>query len=170
MSGGVLWITGLPGVGKTVLADAVAARLTQGGARIERLDGDAFRAALGVAGSAYDRDSRLALAQRYVAHAHERACSGVLLVASVVALFSAVHEQLRQLPVPYLEVWLRAPESLRRSRAGDHAVPATPRIGVDIEAQFPQFAHLVLDNDDDPATLEHLATRIETAWRASHAV
>jgi len=165
MSGGVVWITGLPGVGKTTLAAAVCARLRARGAPTVLLDGDAVRAMLGEAGRRFDADSRRGLALVYARIAAWLAGEGVVVVAAVVALFDAAREANRSTGRRYLEVWIRAPEAMRRARAADRSA-AGPRVGVELAPEWPRDDHLVLDNDDNPATIEELAGRVLAAWEA----
>jgi adenylylsulfate kinase len=165
MSGGLLWITGLPGVGKTTLAAAVCARLRAGGAPVVVLDGDAVRVLLGAAGRHFDATSRRDLALTYARIAAWLAGQGVVVVAAVVALFDEARAANRANGLPYLEVWLRAPDALRRIRAADREAEG-PRVGVELAPEWPRNAHLVLDNDDRPSTIDELAGQVVATWRA----
>ncbi len=167
---GIIWITGLPGTGKTRLADAVAEALRAHAIDVARVDGDALRRQFGASTSGFDRDSRIALGQRYVAHALRLAAAGKVVVASVVALFDVVRGPLRDSAARYLEVWLRAPEAIRLQRSGDRNALDTPRMGADMTPEFPRAAHLVLNNDDDPETIDRLALQIVAAWCVHNAV
>lgn len=163
MSGGLVWITGLPGVGKSALAAAVAARLRAAAVPVVVLDGDTLRALLGDRGRGFESEQRRELAMTYARLAAWIAREGVLVLAAVVALFESAREVNRAGGMPYVEVWLRAPEALRRQRAGDRDAGG-PRVGIELAAEFPRAAHLVLDNDDDPATLARLAEAVVQAW------
>ena len=59
--GFALWLTGLSGAGKSTLATQVAARLRDGGAKVEVLDGDEVRTHLskGLGYSREDRDTNV---------------------------------------------------------------------------------------------------------------
>jgi cytidine diphosphoramidate kinase len=161
---GVVWITGLPGVGKTSLALKVADNLRANGLPVFTLDGDDMRRALGVHNSHYDSSSRRQLAMLYADHALSLAASGQLVVASVVALFHDARRRLRQANLPYLEVWLRAPEMLRQERAGDANAPPNLRVGLGVDVEFPCAPDMALDNDGDVLGLDDLATQISNAW------
>jgi adenylylsulfate kinase-like enzyme len=161
MAGGLIWITGLPGVGKSALAGEVVRRLRASGRAVVVLDGDTLREVLDA--NRHDPAARLALGLTYSRLAAWLAGQGIVVVAAVVALFHAVHAANRAGPQPLLEVWLRAPETLRRARAGDRDA-AGPRVGVDLPAEWPLQPHLVLDNDDRAETLARLAEAVVAAW------
>lgn len=164
MDGGLIWITGLPGVGKTALAGEVVRRLRARGVAVVALDGDALRAVLGANG--HDAATRRALGLTYARLAAWLAGQGLVVVAAVVALFHAVHAANRAAGQPLLEVWLRAPEALRRARAGDRDADG-PRVGIDLAAEWPLQPHLVLDNDDRSETLARLADAVVAAWESA---
>jgi adenylylsulfate kinase len=108
--GGTVWFTGLPSAGKTTLATAVAARLTD--RPVELLDGDEVREVLstGLGFSRQDRDTNV-LRIGWVAATLAR--HGVLVLASVVSPFAATRDAVRglheQRSVGFLEVHVAAP-------------------------------------------------------------
>ena len=162
---GVIWITGLSGVGKSALAAAVVARLRRDGTCAALLDGDDLRVALGAEVDAYDRASRRRLAEQYARLAQLLAAQGITVVAAVIALFHEIHALNRASGRRYLEVWLRAAEEERVARArGELALGA--RVGRDIAPEFPREPHLVFDNDYREATLARLVERVRVAWLA----
>ncbi len=167
---GIIWISGLPGTGKTRLADAVAFKLRVLAVRTARIDGDVLRSQWGASNSAFDREARIALGLRYVRHAQQLAAEGAVVVASVVALFDVVRGALRESARPRLEVWLRAPEALRLQRAADQNDEWGPRMGRDIVPEYAVDAPLQLDNDAQPQTLDRLASEIVAAWFGLHVV
>lgn len=80
--GFTLWLTGLPGAGKSTLARGVAARLREAGARVEVLDGDVVRESLskGLGFSKADRDTNV----RRI---------GLAVIAAVVSLYRAIRNE-----------------------------------------------------------------------------
>ena len=59
--GSTIWLTGLSGSGKTTIANRLAKRLREGGAKVEILDGDVIRTNLskGLGFSKADRDTNI---------------------------------------------------------------------------------------------------------------
>lgn len=153
-SGGVVWVTGLPGVGKTTVARAVGERLRSGGVLPVLLDGDSLRAMVpGDAG--YATAERRELALFYARLARELAVQGHLVVCATVSLFHDVREWNRAHLENYLEVWLRAPVDTLRHRGdrvelyGTGADQARSFVGDHLAAEFPTSPDLVIDNFGD---------------------
>ncbi|MEO7735804.1 MAG: adenylyl-sulfate kinase, partial [Kofleriaceae bacterium] len=111
MTGGVIWLTGLSGAGKSTISTALAARLA-GLRPIEALDGDDVRTFLsaGLGFSRADRDTnvhRIAYVARLLAR------HGVLVLVAAIAPYAETRGQLRRLSEaaghPFLEVFVHAP-------------------------------------------------------------
>src|SRR4026208_545294 len=79
----VICFTGLPGAGKSTVADWVAEQLRQRGWPVERLDGDAVRRIFPETG--FSREERDAHLRRIGFLASKLEAPGVFVVASVVA-------------------------------------------------------------------------------------
>lgn len=158
---GIVWITGLSGVGKSSLAARVVNRLRAAGEAVAWLDGDALRRRL-ACDAGYARSDRERLALDYSALAARCAVRGRHAVVSTISLLHGVHAANRAHGLAYLEVWLRAPEAQRRARAADHAHGAAeaPRVGIELAAEFPRAPHLALDNDGALDDLDRLAERV----------
>ncbi len=112
-AGTTLWLTGLPSAGKTTLATALAARLSeQGVRRVELLDGDEVREFLskGLGFTREDRDTNV-LRIGWVAATLAR--HGVLVLASVISPFAATRDAVRELHAGkgagFLEVHVATP-------------------------------------------------------------
>ena len=155
MQGGVIWITGLSGVGKSALAEKLIAVLRQRSIAAILLDGDALRVALAEAG--LDPESRKQLAFRYARLAALFAKQGLTVVVATISLLHSVHAFNRAQTDRYLEVLVDADPQLRTSRSRDCV--GGPRVGNEIEAEFPLHPHLRLTND---ASLHTLDRHVET--------
>lgn len=162
MQGGVIWITGLSGVGKSALAEKVVATLRQRSTSPILLDGDALREALGEPG--LDLDTRAQLAYRYARLAWLFADQGLIAVVATISLRHSIHAFNREHAGRYLEVLVDADHLLRASRSQDRS--GGPRVGNEIVAEFPLHPHLCLTNDASPKTLDsHVETILETFGR-----
>jgi adenylylsulfate kinase-like enzyme len=151
--GGVVWVTGLSGAGKTTVATALARRLLSTGVHPVLLDGDALRALLPVT-MGYQQTDRRRLARYYAGLARELAEQGHLVICSTVSLFHEIHDWNRRNISRYVEVWLRVPmDELRaRGRRAELAdLPAT--------VEFPVRPDVVVGNYG-ATTVEHAVSSI----------
>jgi adenylylsulfate kinase-like enzyme len=152
--GGVVWVTGLAGAGKTTLANALAVELRRRGQRPVCLDGDDLRELLPVP-LGHGVAQRRALARYYAGLAAHLAGQGHVVICSTVSLFHEIHEWNRRHNARYLEVWLRVSVAELRERGRrDHLYAngtATDVVGVDTAAEFPENADLIIDNGTDQA-------------------
>jgi adenylylsulfate kinase-like enzyme len=117
-AGHVIWITGLSGAGKSVLAGALVKRLRRIDNEILLLDGDELREVFGVNSvnlENYGRDKRIALAMQYAHLCNILAKQGFTVVIATISLFKEVHAWNRANLPRYFEAYLRVPlEELRR--------------------------------------------------------
>lgn len=120
----IVWITGLPNAGKTVVADEVATRLRALGRSTVRLDGDLMRLVFGWSELHTDRERRR-LAVRYVQVAEAFAAQGHMVVVSVVGIFPETFRALAESPEDSLTVFLEVAddELARRDTRGIYAAP-----------------------------------------------
>jgi adenylyl-sulfate kinase len=93
--GGIVWLTGLSGAGKTTIARVLVERLRSGGSKVELLDGDAVREHLskGLGFSRADRDTNIArigyVAQLLAKH-------GVVAVVAAISPFAEARDAVRR--------------------------------------------------------------------------
>lgn len=164
MKGGVVvWFTGLPRSGKSMLADAVRARLVAQGRRPVVLDGDVVRAAL-VPRPGYDAEARddfyATLGQLAAMLAHQ----GHVVLVPATAHKRAYRDAARELAPAFVEVHVAA--SLEECKAHDRAGlysssarAALPGVGIAYEA--PLAAEVVATGGEDARALDAVSARIE---------
>ncbi len=94
--GTVVWLSGLPGSGKTTIANGVAAELRRRGVeRVELLDGDALRATALSRDLGFSREDRDENVRRVGFVAELLARNGVVAIVSLVSPFEATREEVR---------------------------------------------------------------------------
>ena len=167
----LLWITGLSGVGKSTLAEAVVVELRRRGHKPLLLDGDTVRDALESADDAqvHHADARLRRAWRIAKLARMASLQGVTVVVATISLFHSIHAWNRGGPTPYVEVLLDAAiESLRRHRPALYGYNAQSVsrnvVGIDIPAEFPRNPDLTIAQDFDRARLPVHVARVLAIW------
>jgi adenylylsulfate kinase len=106
--GGVVWLTGLSGAGKSTITESLAPRLRAAGKRVEVLDGDVVRTHLskGLGFSREDRDLNVA---RIAFVAHLLARNGVYVIVAAVSPYRAAREAARALIGDFVEVHVAPP-------------------------------------------------------------
>ena len=123
----VLWLTGLPGSGKTALADKLYEYLSGKGLNVARLDGDILRAAFPETG--YTREERI----RHVKRAGELAArsekDGAIVIASLISPYREARSYVRSICANFVEIHVKAslatcekrdPKGLyKKARAGE---------------------------------------------------
>ncbi|GHF54128.1 bifunctional enzyme CysN/CysC [Amycolatopsis bartoniae] len=165
--GRVLWLTGLPGAGKSTIADALERRLHGLGVHTYVLDGDNVRGGL-------NRDLGFTPADRAenVRRVAEVAAlmldAGLTVIVALVSPFRADRDAARNLFAPgdFVEVWVDTPlaECARRdpkglyARANSGTLPAMTGVGQGYEP--PEAAEVVLDGMD---SLDRAVARLVTA-------
>lgn len=152
--GSVIWITGLSGAGKSVLALAVVKRLRAVDDKIFLLDGDELREVFGaktINDKNFSRDKRISLAMQYARLCDVLARQGFTVVIATISLFKEVHAWNRTNLYGYFEVYLKVPlEELRRRDAKGiyrrfDAGELKNVAGLDLPVDEPKLADLVLE-------------------------
>ncbi len=151
--GAVAWITGLPGSGKTTIANRAKYILEGRGYRVEVLDGDWFRRHLDP-DAGYSREERARHLRRAAWVARLLARNGVIVICSFVSPYRDVREEVRRIvseEVPFLEVYAKCPleECIRRDPKGLYRRALAGEIpnftGVSDPYEEPERPDLVLD-------------------------
>ncbi len=113
--GGVIWISGYSGAGKTTVARLVAGALHQRGRTALLLDGDDLRRVFAAKWS-YQRDDRVELAKVYFRLGAYLASQGSTVVLAAVAMYDEVRDWIRTTTPGVFEVYLDVPEQERQRR------------------------------------------------------
>jgi bifunctional enzyme CysN/CysC len=159
-AGAVLWLTGLPGAGKSTVAGAVEERLLRAGRLAYRLDGDNLRHGLN-GDLGFDPAARAENVRRTAHAARLLADAGAQVVVSLVSPYAADRDAARrvaeQWEIPFYEVWIstpldvceeRDPKGLyARARSGE----MVGMTGVDDPYEAPSAPALVLSGEGDVA-------------------
>jgi len=111
-NGLVIWLTGLSGAGKSTLAQALSARLTATGRRVETLDGDEVRENLsrGLGFSQQDRETNI---RRIGFVARLLARNGVVVLGAAISPYRQsrgdVRRSIESEGLRFVEVFVRCP-------------------------------------------------------------
>jgi len=113
--GFVIWLTGLPGSGKTTTAKLLEDELRTRGLRVETLDGDEVRKSLSP-DLGFSRADRETHAKRvaYVSHLLSR--NGIVTIVALISPFQSVREHARKQIGRFVEVWVKCPVETCRMR------------------------------------------------------
>ncbi|CAH8718036.1 adenylyl-sulfate kinase [Paenibacillus thiaminolyticus] len=147
-----LWLTGFSGAGKTTMAHAIAAALRSHGRRVECLDGDELRAAIGK-GLGFSREDRMENIRRIVYISGLLARNGIIPLVSVISPYRDMRAYAREQLAPFVEVFVDCPlaECERRdpkglyARARQGAIPMFT--GVSDVYEPPEAPEIILPTD-----------------------
>ena len=103
----VLWFTGLPGSGKTTLANAVYEKLSVNGYRLERLDGDKVRSIFPATG--FSKEERDIHIQRVGLLASILEKNGIIVIASFISPYQESRDFVKNLCKNYKELYISTP-------------------------------------------------------------
>lgn len=106
--GAVIWLTGLPGAGKTTIAQALASYLIDGARHdVVCLDGDELRKRF--AGTGFSKEARHQHVLRAARLAAEHERQGALVIVSLISPYSESRLEARQLIKRFIEVFVDTP-------------------------------------------------------------
>ena len=145
----VLWITGLSGSGKTVVAEEVTQRLRQQQLKVDHLDGDEVRHLFPTTG--FSRSEVNQHVERVGHLASELEKNGVFVVASFLSPYRESREFVREICKNYIEVYAATPIEVCRQRdpKGLYRKAEEGELhdlsGVDLPYEAPANADIVVD-------------------------
>lgn len=147
----VIWITGLPGSGKTTIAKALYKQLIALNEQVVLLDGDALREALN--NKQYENAARKELALTYSRLAKMHSKQGQIAICATVSMFDEVRDWNRENIENYFEVYLKVSEQvlLERNQKDLYNKAAQGLVqnmlGFDLDFEEPKHPNLVFNND-----------------------
>ena len=150
----VLWLSGLPGSGKTTLADCVSERLSRNGFKVERLDGESVRNIFPKTG--FSKEQRNIHIQRvgFLASILEK--NGAVVVASFISPYEETRRFVRDLCRNFIEVFVATPleECERRDNKGLYKKARKGEIkhftGISDPYESPKHPEITIDTTSEP--------------------
>lgn len=155
--GFVVWFTGLPGSGKTTVANAVASKLKELGYRVEVLDGDWVRKTISP-DTGFTREERRTHLRRVAWIARLLARNGVIVLCSFVSPYRSVRREIREIveeETPFIEVYCKCSleECIRRDPKGLYEKALKGEIkhftGISDPYEEPENPELTIDTEHE---------------------
>ena len=162
----IIWITGLPGSGKTSLSNAIVNGLSKDGIACVQLDGDQLRSILPFK-IGYSIEERRKISMFYAKLAVQIEGPNTLVVCSFVSLFHPVRCHVRDNSTRYLEVYINPPlsalndynkKSLYTSN-DSHSVPSQLS-----EYDFPTTPDIIIPEVVDDSNQYHYFNEFRNLW------
>lgn len=155
----VIWITGVPGAGKTTIAKLLLEELRQRSIQSILIDGDSIRDVL--QDFKYDDKSRQSLAYLYSRMSKMFSEQGSVVICATVSMYDVVRKWNTENITDYFEIYLsvsnevlkvRNQKGLYRDNGAIEGEPAPLRLNT---FEVPKFPNLTLDSSSNnlPVTL-----------------
>ena len=144
----VVWLTGLPGSGKTTLAWALQQEMNSRNEHAVVVDGDVIREILSET-EKYDKETRKKLANKYQKISLMLIEQGFSVIVSTVSLFHDVHTTNRNIFSNYFEVFLDVDLDYLRLKERKKMYSFSKDVpGLSLNAEYPENPHLILRIDE----------------------
>lgn len=152
--GFVVWLTGLPGAGKTTIANALRLEFTKNGLRVEVLDGDEIRKKVSPE-IGFSREDRERHARRVAYISKLLSRNGIATIVSLISPFRCSRDYARSIIPRFIEVWVNCSleNCKRRDPKGLYKKAATGEIqnltGVQDPYEPPINPEIILNTDNE---------------------
>jgi adenylylsulfate kinase-like enzyme len=144
----VVWLTGLPGSGKTTLAWALQQEMNSRNENAVVVDGDVIREILSET-EKYDNETRKELANKYQKISLMLIEQGFSVIVSTVSLFHDVHTMNRNIFPNYFEVFLDVDLDYLQLKERKKMYSLSKDVpGLSLNAEYPESPHLILRIDE----------------------
>ncbi|MBZ7934687.1 MULTISPECIES: adenylyl-sulfate kinase [Campylobacter] len=160
-NGGVIWLTGLAGSGKSYIAEELCRKLKEKLNNIIYLDGDELRDLLGHYG--YEKEGRIEVSLKRSNFAHFLSSQGMIVIVSTISMWNEIYTYNRKRLKNYFEIYIKCDfeELKRRDKKGLYsgAIQGDIKnvVGVDIDFDEP-CSDLIIDN----SKLDNLEEKVST--------
>jgi len=153
--GFVCWLTGLPGSGKTCIAENLAEKLRSQGHKVELLDGDWVRKTINI-GAGYTPEERQKHLLRVAWIARLLARNGIIALCSFVSPYRSIRAEIRKIieeEVPFIEVFVKCSleEAMKRDPKGLYKRALKGEIrnmtGIDDPYEEPLNPEIIVDTE-----------------------
>jgi len=152
--GFVLWLTGLPGSGKTTITNTLAPLLKEEGLRVEVMDGDEVRKSLS-SDLGFSKEDREEHARRVTYVSKLLARNGVAVIVALIAPYRSFRQRVREEIENYVEIYVKASveECIRRDPKGLYKKALAGEIkdmtGIDDPYEEPIDHELTIDTENE---------------------
>ncbi len=148
MAGVVFWITGLSGAGKTTVGKLLYGRIKSIKDNVVLLDGDALRNSIAM-DLGYTNEDRHQSAIRNIRLCKLLADQGIDVICCTICMFEDIRQWSRQNNEKYIEVYLKVPMDVLKSRNQKNLYEEAQDevVGLGVGMEEPQSPDMIAIND-----------------------